>query len=129
MGDGAVVALEIVLDAHLPVGVVLRIGPLMKLERADVDAALLDQAWEVAEVLGERRGLEVGVDEHERAPGIDLHRPQAVGVAVEARLGLGSSEPCATSRRGRTSTRDTGTATSRAVLLPRTAGSRGGGRR
>ena len=55
MGDGAVVALEVVLDADLPVGVVLRLGPLMEDERVDVDAAFGDEPGQVAQVLGERR--------------------------------------------------------------------------
>ena len=61
MGDGAVVALEVVLDADLPVGVVLGFGPLVEDERVDVDATLCDEPRQVAEVVGQRGGVESGL--------------------------------------------------------------------
>ena len=57
MGDGAVVALEVVLDADLPVRLVLGLRPLMEDERVDVDAALRDDARQLAEVIGQRLGV------------------------------------------------------------------------
>ena len=54
VGDGAVVALEVVLDADLPVRLVLALRPLVEDERVDVDPALGDEPRQVAQVLGER---------------------------------------------------------------------------
>ena len=77
MGDGAVVTLEVVLDADLPVRVVLRLGALMEDERVDVDAAFGDEARQIAQVLCERSRGRVGVDEHERPPRIDREGNEA----------------------------------------------------
>ena len=51
MGDGAVVALEVVLDADLPVRVVLALRPLVEDERVDVDPAFGHEPRQVAQVL------------------------------------------------------------------------------
>ena len=90
MGDGAVVALEVVLDADLPVRLVLGLRPLMEDEPVDVDAALRDDARQLAEVIGERLGVRVGVDEDERPPGVHGERHEAELRAVEARLRVGA---------------------------------------
>ena len=117
VSNGAVVALEVVLDADLPVGVVLGVGPLMELERVDVDAAIGDHPRQIAEVIGERAGAGQ-VDEDERPPRVDRDgiRPRP------SRSKPGSESPvvhCAASRRGRTSRRGTGTGSSRAAPSPR----------
>ena len=56
MRDRAVVALEVVLDADLPVRVVLDLVALVEDQGVDVDATFRDDARQVAEVLGERAG-------------------------------------------------------------------------
>ena len=57
MRDRAVVALEEVLDADLPVRLVLvRLGRGVERERGDVDAAGREVAGHVAEKVGERLG-------------------------------------------------------------------------
>ena len=90
VGDRAVVALEVVLDGHLPVGLerVGRVG--MEDERIDVDAAGADQLGELAEGVGERTGLGVGVDEDEGPPGLDARASQAELGAVERRVAVGA---------------------------------------
>ena len=90
MRNGAVVALEVVLDADLPVRVVLALGPPVEDERVDVDATFGDESRQVAQVLRKRTARRVGIDEDERPPGVDRdgHEPEAA--AVEAGLGVGS---------------------------------------
>ena len=56
VGDGAVVALEVVLDADLPVRLVLALGALVEDERVDVDPAVGDESRQVAEVVREAAG-------------------------------------------------------------------------
>ena len=85
---GAVVALEVVLDADLPVRLVLALGPLVEDERVDVDPALGDESRQVAEVLGEAAGRRVGIDEDERPPGVDRDGDEAERLPVEAGLAV-----------------------------------------
>ena len=69
VGDGAVVALEEVLDADLPVArVLVRVGPGMESQRVDVDPPGREMLGQAAEVGGERLGVGVRVDEDERPP-------------------------------------------------------------
>ena len=91
MRDGAVVALEVVLDDHLPVRVV-RIALCAKgeLEPVDVDAALGEHERQLSEMLGERRRSSGRVDEHERPPGLDGHRHERQLGPVEADLPVGA---------------------------------------
>src|SRR5207248_5042681 len=49
-----------------------------------------DQLRERAEGFRERRRVEIGVDEHERPPGVDLDRAQAELAGLEALLAVGS---------------------------------------
>ena len=56
MGDGAVVALEVVLDRDLPVGLQLVLGARVEGQRVDVEAGLADQARDRAQRRGERVG-------------------------------------------------------------------------
>ena len=86
----AVVALEVVLDAHLPVGRVLRLGALVEHEAVEVDAVGGEQCRQLAEVVGERCHVRVGVDEDEWAPGVHLHRHQSEAVGVEPGLAVGA---------------------------------------
>ena len=88
MGDGAVVALEVVLDADLPVRVVLPLRPLMEGERVDVEPAFRHAPREVAEVLLERSRALVGIDEDERPPGVDEDGDEAEAFPVEAGLAV-----------------------------------------
>ncbi len=88
VGDGAVVALEVVLDADLPVRLVLALRPLVEDERVDVDPALGDEPRQVAQVLGEAAGRGVGIDEDERPPGVDRDGDEAERVPVESRLAV-----------------------------------------
>ncbi len=71
MRDGAVVTLEEVLDADLPVRLVLALCPLVEDERIDVDASLRHEPRQIAQVLRERSSVPVGVDEDEGPPGVD----------------------------------------------------------
>ena len=48
VGNGAVVALEVVLDAHLPVRAVLTLGPPVEDECIHVDTALGHEPGQVA---------------------------------------------------------------------------------
>jgi len=66
-----VVALEVVLDGDLPVRGQLGLDALAEDERVR-----LDQRRKRAHRIGERRRVEVGVDEHERPPRIDLDGPE-----------------------------------------------------
>ena len=75
MRDGAVVALEEVLDAHLPVARVLgRLGPRVEAQRVDVEATVGEEGRQLAERVGERLGVEGRVDEDERPPRVDGDR-------------------------------------------------------
>ena len=88
--DLAVVALEVVLAADLPVRVVLGRRAVVEAQRVEVDAGGGDELGQLAEVLGERRGAAVRVDEDERPPGVDRHRQEAELRLVEALLALGA---------------------------------------
>ena len=88
MGDLAVVALEEVLAAHLPVRLVRRGRPLEEAKRAEVEAGGCQEPRQLPEVLRERRCVGVRVDEDERPPGFDLDRHEPELRSVEARLPL-----------------------------------------
>ena len=90
MGDLAVVALEEVLAAHLPVRLVLRGRALEEAERAQVEAGGREEVRQLAEVLRERWCVRVRVDEDERSPGIHLHGHEPELRLVEALLALGA---------------------------------------
>ena len=62
----------------------------MESERVDVEAAVGEARREVAEVVGERSRVAVGVDEDERAPGVDGDGHEAERRQVEARLAVGA---------------------------------------
>src|SRR5438445_6215502 len=92
MRDGAVVALEEVLGADLPVRFVLEVRTREKAERVDVDAGFGDALRNLFEKVGERRCVEIRVDEDERAPGVELEGDEAEALldpafAVRARCG------------------------------------------
>src|SRR3954447_4713934 len=95
MSDGAVVALEEVLAADLPVGRDLELGSETELERIDVND-LCELGRYVAERLVERRPVSAQVYEDQRAPGSDgdLLQPEIFavepGLAIRAR---GSAQP------------------------------------
>src|SRR5215813_14611775 len=76
MLDGAVVALEEVLDHHLPVGLGLPLLAVVEHELVELKAAAGDDRRQVAEVVskGWRGGIEI--DERERAPGLEGGREQ-----------------------------------------------------
>ena len=86
--DGAVVALEVVLDGDLPVGVERERHPLVELERVQVEAGAAHDLGQLAERLGERRRRRVGVHEDERPPRVDLRRLEPERLPVEAGIGL-----------------------------------------
>src|SRR5918996_1439753 len=86
----AVVALEEVLHADLPVRSVLRLRALQEAEAVDVDPRLGDTLGNVLEEIGERLGALVGAHEEERPPGLEPERDEAELLAVDAALALGS---------------------------------------
>ena len=89
MRDRAVVALEEVLDADLPVArVVVRLRPTVEPQRIDVDTAFREVRGQVAERVRKRRRPRVRVDEHERAEHLHRDRDEAERVAVEPRLAV-----------------------------------------
>jgi hypothetical protein len=88
MGDRAVVALEEVLDEHLPVGLQPVLGAVMEDERVDVEPAAGDDRGQGAEGVGQRRRVRRRVDEEERAPGVERCGAQPERRAVEA-VGVG----------------------------------------
>ena len=90
MGDLAVVALEEVLAAHLPVRLVLRGRALEEAKRVEVEAGGRDELRQLSEVLCERRRVGVRVDEDERPPDVDLHGHEPELRLVEAELALGA---------------------------------------
>jgi hypothetical protein len=87
MRDRAVVALEEVLGADLPVRFVLRLRAREEAQRAHVDSRVRDPLRDVFQELGERRSLRIRVDEHERPPGLEPERNEAEAF-VEATLAL-----------------------------------------
>ena len=108
--DLAVVALEEVLAADLPVRLVAGARAAEEAKRVDVEARVGDERGQLAQRLGERGRLPVGVDEHERSPGVD-----ARAAGGRARSGRSpppgpTAAPRATTRRARTSRRGRGTA-------------------
>jgi hypothetical protein len=78
-----VVALEVVLDRDLPVRAHLQVGPL-----AEDELVRVDQRRDPAEAVGERRRVEVGADEDERASSVDERRPEAELLGLEGVLPL-----------------------------------------
>jgi len=84
MRNRTVIALEVVLDADLPVRLVLPIGARVERERVDVDPGFRDPLRHVFEKLREWRRLGVGVDEDERPPGLEPERQQAELLELDA---------------------------------------------
>ena len=89
MGDGAVVAFEVVVDDDFPVG-----GDLVGAAHAAADAVEreaggLDLLGQVAEDVGERLGVLVGVDEDEGSPAVDLDGEEGELAGVEVGLVFG----------------------------------------
>ena len=92
MRDGAVVALEEVLGADLPVArVLVGFGACVERQRVDVEPAVGEKSGQLAERLRQRLRVAVRVDEDERPPRPDGdgHEPQSLpvedGLAVGAR--------------------------------------------
>ena len=83
--DGAVVALEVVLAADLPVR-----GELVFVARVEDEVVDRDELGDRAEGLGERRRVCVGVDEAERPPRLEAQRDEREPVRLEALLPLGA---------------------------------------
>ena len=81
----AVVALEEVLDDDLPVRVRTELDARMELDRVHVELAREDRG-QLAEVIGERLGTGIGVDEEKRPPRADARGQQRQLVVVEAGL-------------------------------------------
>jgi hypothetical protein len=75
--DGAVVALEVVLRRDLPVRPHGVLHAVVEGEGVHVEPARGDDRRQLAERVGQRRGVRVGVHEQERAPRADGRRPQA----------------------------------------------------
>src|SRR5262249_38679514 len=90
VGDRAVVALEEVLADDLPVRLDVELAAEAELEAVEVEAQACEELRERAQRVGERACIGVGVDEHERAPGVDLEAGEAELVVVEAGLELGA---------------------------------------
>ena len=89
MGGRAVVALEVVLERDLPVRVDRPPrGGSGSASVVEVEAAARDDRRQLAERLRERRRVGIGVDEEERAPGVDRDGEQREVGRVEARLAL-----------------------------------------
>ena len=85
MIDGAVVALQEIVDADLPVRLERVRPPVAGLhELVEVDAEIVDQRRELAERLREGPAIDVGVHEHHGAPGVDLDGPEAELLRIEA---------------------------------------------
>ena len=81
MRDGNVVALEIVVDVHLPVAIDDVISALDGLQAFELEAASLFGNF--AEIGGKRFGVRIEVDEDELLPGFQAQRKHAHGAAVE----------------------------------------------
>src|SRR4051794_618494 len=88
MGDRAVVALEEVLAGDLPVRLHVELAAEAEDERVDVED-VGDAGGDVSERLCERRGVGVGIDEDEWAPGPDRDLAQAELSEVETGLAVG----------------------------------------
>ena len=86
MRGRAVVALEEVFRTDLPVRGVLGLGSLEEAQRVDVDAGLRDAVGDAVQVLAERRGLRIRVDEEERAPGLESQLHEAELLLLDAAL-------------------------------------------
>ena len=88
--DRAVVALEEVLRADLPVArVLVALGPRVEAEPVDLDPAVREQPGELTQGARERPGVAIGVDEHERAPRLGRDGDERQRLGVEGVLALG----------------------------------------
>jgi hypothetical protein len=85
-----VVALEEVLADDLPVRVEARLCAVVVAEVVHVHANRGDELRQLAERLGERRRVGVGIHEDERPPGVGLHRDERDLLRVEAGLAVGA---------------------------------------
>ena len=84
------VALEVVLEAVLPVRLQLPGDTLAPAERLEADPARFNGLRNPLEVLAERARVRVGVREDERPPGLHGDREEGVELGVEAGLALGA---------------------------------------
>ena len=95
--DGAVVALEVILDDDLPVGGSVVLVPPIQAKLRDVYPDVCDELGQRRELIGERRRIEIRVDERHRTPCVHLHRRRPSSLAskpaspVRARHGAKSS--------------------------------------
>ena len=83
MRDRAVVALEEVLGAELPVRLDLRLRALEEAKRVDVDSGRGDAVGHVFEEVRERAGIGVRAHEDEGAPGLRAQLQQAEVAGVD----------------------------------------------
>ena len=86
MRDRAVVALEEVLRADLPVGRDLGVGPVEEAERADVDACSGDPLRDVPQDVGEGGCFRIGVDEEKRSPRLEPEGNEPELLALDSAL-------------------------------------------
>jgi len=88
MRDGAVVALEEVLDRDLPVRVHAVVHAVVGGEPGEIQPARARDLRQRSECRGQRCGVEVRAHEHERTPGVDESTPQPERQAVELRVAV-----------------------------------------
>src|SRR5580704_5023655 len=81
MRDGDVVALEIVVNVHLPIAIDDVVAALDGLQALELEAARLFGNF--AEICGERLGVGIEIDEDKLFPGFETQRKHAHGAAVE----------------------------------------------
>src|SRR5439155_13182346 len=81
MGDGNVIALEVVVDVDLPVAVDDVVAALGKFQSFKIEAAHLSRNF--AENFFERLGVVVKIYEDEIAPSVEAQRKHAHGAAIE----------------------------------------------
>ena len=81
MGDGDVVALEVVIDVDLPVAVDDVVAAFDQVEAIELEGPRL--LGDVAEARGERLSSGIEIDEDESFPGFEAKREHAHGAAIE----------------------------------------------
>src|SRR5262245_51999404 len=86
--DGAVVALQEVLDHYLPVGGGLPLLAVVEGEPIEGQPAVRDDRWQVAEVVSEGPGRGLEVHEHEGPPRVDCRPHERIVLRIEPRLVL-----------------------------------------
>src|SRR5688500_2279076 len=88
MRNRAVVALEEVLGADLPVRLVFGLGSRVKAKRVNVDARRCDAFRDHLEGVREGRRRGIGVDEDEWAPRLEPERNKAELLALDTSLAV-----------------------------------------